>query len=112
VREHQTVPWEEAVHQMTEVPARFYGVTDRGLLAEGYHADVVVFDPARVAPEAERTVDDLPGGASRIYAGATGIEHVLVNGVPVVSAGTLTGATPGTLLRSGRDTTTVSVPGG
>jgi len=111
VREHQTLTWEEAVHQITDVPARFYGVRDRGRIEAGFHADLVVFDPERVRPEAERTVDDLPGGASRIYADAVGIEHVFVNGTEVVTAGAMTGATPGTLLRSGRDTDTVSVPG-
>ncbi|MHB8465431.1 MAG: N-acyl-D-amino-acid deacylase family protein [Acidimicrobiales bacterium] len=112
VREHQTVTWEEGVRLLTDKPARFYGVRERGRIEPGFHADVVVFDPERVAPDAERTVDDLPGGASRLYAEAVGIEHVLVNGTEVVRAGALTGATPGTLLRSGRDTETVTVPGG
>jgi N-acyl-D-aspartate/D-glutamate deacylase len=111
VREHQTLTWEEAIHQLTDVPARLYGLRDRGRLQEGYHADVVVFDPERVAPGAERTVDDLPGGASRLYADASGMEHVLVGGTAVVAGDRLTGATPGTVLRSGRDTYTVSVPG-
>ena len=107
VRDHGTVSWEEAVHQLTDVPARLYGLRDRGRLAEGMHADIVVFDAERIAPGPERTVDDLPGGAPRLYADATGVEHVFVNGTEVVRAGALTGATPGTLLRSGRDTYTV-----
>jgi N-acyl-D-aspartate/D-glutamate deacylase len=111
VRQHHTLTWEQAVHQMTEVPARLYGLRDRGRLEPGYHADVVVFDPERVAPGPERTVDDLPGGASRLYADADGFEHVLVNGTSVVVSGEFTGDTPGTVLRSGRDTYTVGVPG-
>jgi N-acyl-D-aspartate/D-glutamate deacylase len=112
VRDHGTVSWEEAARLLTDKPARFYGLRERGRIEPGWHADVVVFDPDRVGPGPERTVDDLPGGASRLYAGSVGIEHVLVNGVPVVRDGALTGSTPGTLLRSGRDTETVSVPGG
>jgi N-acyl-D-aspartate/D-glutamate deacylase len=111
VRQHQTLPWEQAIEQLTDVPARLYGLRDRGRLQPGYHADVVVFDPERVGPGAEHTVDDLPGGASRLYADATGFEHVYVGGTAVVHSGELTGATPGTVLRSGRDTYTVSVPG-
>jgi N-acyl-D-aspartate/D-glutamate deacylase len=111
VRQYQTLPWEQAIQQLADVPARLYGLRDRGRLLPGYHADVAVFDPERVGPSAERTVDDLPGGASRLYAGATGFEHVFVGGTAVVRAGDLTGAMPGTVLRSGRDTRTVPVPG-
>jgi N-acyl-D-aspartate/D-glutamate deacylase len=111
VREHDTVTWEEAVHQLTSVPADFYGLADRGRLVSGGRADLMLFDPATVGADAERTLDDLPGGGSRIFAGAVGVPHVLVNGVQVVTDGKLTGSTPGTVLRSGRDTRTVSVPG-
>jgi N-acyl-D-aspartate/D-glutamate deacylase len=111
VRDHETLTWEEAVRQLTDVPASLYGLRDRGRIQVGAHADLVLFDPSRVAPGPERTVADLPGGASRLYADADGYECVMVNGTAVVEAGRLTGATPGTLLRSGRDTTTVEVPG-
>lgn len=109
VRERQLLTLEEAVHQLTDVPARLYGLRERGRVREGFRADLVVLDPERVGPRAERTRDDLPGDASRIVAEADGIEHVLVNGTEIARAGVFTGATPGTVLRSGRDTETVSV---
>ncbi|HZU78870.1 MAG TPA: amidohydrolase family protein, partial [Acidimicrobiales bacterium] len=112
VRKRQLLSWEEAVRQLTDVPARLYGLRDRGRLAEGYWADLVVMDPERVGHGPERTRDDLPGGASRLYAEAEGIEHVVVNGTEIVRGGEFTGATPGAVLRSGADTETVTVPGG
>ncbi|HET6874672.1 MAG TPA: amidohydrolase family protein [Acidimicrobiales bacterium] len=111
VRDHNTVTWEEAIEQLTSVPADLYGLVDRGRLAAGCRADLTLFDPGTVGPDVERTLDDLPGGGSRIFTGAIGVPHVLVNGVQVVTDGKLTGSTPGTVLRSGRDTRTVPVPG-
>ena len=109
VREHGTVSWEEAAQLLADVPARLYGLRERGRLEPGFHADVTIFDPDRVGPGPEQTVDDLPGGASRLYADADGIDHVLVNGTAVVRDGKLTGAIPGFVLRSGRDTETVAL---
>jgi len=112
VRERGLLPLEEAVHQLTDRPARLYGITGRGRLAEGWHADVVIFDEGRVGPGPIHTRADLPAGAARLYAHANGIEHVFVNGVEVIHGREFTGAAPGTILRSGRDTETISVPGG
>jgi N-acyl-D-aspartate/D-glutamate deacylase len=109
VRERQLLGLEEAVHLLTDRPARLYGLTGRGRIAEGWCADMVLFDPARIGPAPVHTRHDLPAGAGRLYAEADGIEWVLVNGTPIVHAGAFTGDHPGTILRSGRDTETVAV---
>ena len=112
VRDRGLLTLEEAVRQLTQVPAQLYGLRGRGCLAAGRHADIVLFDPERVGTEPARARFDLPGGGLRLYAEAQGIERVLVNGRAVVAAGAFTGDVPGTLLRSGADTDTVTVPGG
>ncbi len=112
VRDLGLLGLEEAVRLLTDVPARLYGLADRGRIAAGAHADLVLFDPAAVGPGRERTLDDLPGGASRIVVEAVGVPHVLVAGTAIVRDGAETGATPGTVLRAGRDTTTVTASSG
>ncbi len=107
-RERGLMPLEEAVQLLTDRQARLYGIRERGRVAEGWHADLVVLDADRVAPSPVVWRNDLPAGAGRLYAGAEGIEHVLVNGVEIARDGELTGERPGTLLRSGRDTETVT----
>jgi len=107
VRRRGLLSWEEAVRQLTDVPARLYGLRERGRLVPGYWADVVIFDPESIDHGPVRTRDDLPGGASRLYAEAEGIAHVLVNGTEIVREGQFTGAVPGRVLRSGVDTDTV-----
>jgi len=107
VRDFGVLALEEAVRLLTDVPARLYGLRERGRIAPGFAADLVLFDPATVGYQPERMRYDLPGGAWRLHSEATGIDRVLVNGVTVVADGSPTGATPGTLLRAGRDTDTV-----
>ena len=107
VRDRRLFTLEEAVRLITEVPARVYGLSDRGKVDIGYHADLVVFDPDRIGQGPVHLRDDLPGGASRLYMVATGIDRVLVSGEEVVRGIELTGERPGRVLRSGRDTTTV-----
>ena len=109
VRERGLLPIEEAVRLMTDAPARLLGLRGRGRIAVGTHADLVVFDPARVASGPAIARHDLPGGGERLYAESIGIEHAFVNGTEIVTNGELTGERGGTVLRSGRDTTTVTV---
>jgi N-acyl-D-aspartate/D-glutamate deacylase len=109
VRQRGLLPIEEAINMLTDVPARLYGLTGRGRLEEGWLADVVVIDPSTIGPQDVRMRFDLPTGAPRLFGGADGIDHVLVNGTEIVDHGSFTDARPGTLLRSGRDTETVTV---
>lgn len=90
VRERGVVSLGLAVRKMTSLPAEVFGLADRGRLAVGMAADVVVFDPARVRDTA--TYDDP-------RADPEGIPYVLVNGVLVIDAGTHTHARPGMVLR-------------
>jgi N-acyl-D-aspartate/D-glutamate deacylase len=112
LRGRQLVPLERAVHLITQAPADLFGLRDRGVITEGAHADLVLFDPETVDMEDVTLVADLPGGAARLYAGSTGVDRVYVAGQPIVREGAPTGDLPGTVLRSGRDTRTVPVPAG
>jgi N-acyl-D-aspartate/D-glutamate deacylase len=98
---------ERAVQMLTQAPAQLFGLTGRGTLAEGNHADLVVFDPETVGAESARLVEDLPGGSARLTAGSEGMVRVYVAGEATVEHDKATGATPGRVLRSGRDTATV-----
>lgn len=109
VRERQLLPLEEAVRMITYDAANAFGLVGRGRIAEGYAADIVVFDEGTVGPQPVETRNDLPANGMRLYAGAAGIERVLVNGDTVVELGEATDTRPGTVLRSGRDTRTVPV---
>jgi N-acyl-D-aspartate/D-glutamate deacylase len=106
VRERGTLTLEQAVRMLTSRPAEVMGITDRGRLAVGLAADVVVFDPACVGASSLRRVHDLPAGAERLVADALGIEAVVVNGTVIRRGGSdrLTGGDPlpGRLLRGGR----------
>jgi N-acyl-D-aspartate/D-glutamate deacylase len=108
LRGRKLVSLERAVQLMTEVPAELFGLVDRGRIAEGYHADVVVVDPETVGSELAELVHDLPGDSPRLTADPIGVELVLVNGQVAVVDGKATGDRPGRVLRSGRDTRTVA----
>jgi N-acyl-D-aspartate/D-glutamate deacylase len=96
VRDRDLMPIETAVRKLTGVQADLLGLTDRGYLAPGNWADVVVFDPATVAPGPIRRVRDFPADAERLTADQpVGVRHVVVNGTPIQVDGTPTGAASG-----------------
>jgi len=108
VRGRQLVSLERAVQLMTDTPARLFGLRGRGRIEEGFQADLVVFDPDTIDAEPARAVFDLPGESKRLLSSPIGVHRVYVNGVETIVDGVPTGATPGTLMRSGRDTETVA----
>jgi N-acyl-D-amino-acid deacylase len=99
VRDRQEFSLPEAVRMITQIPAAAWGIPDRGLLREGFAADLNVFDPGTVAPEMPALVDDLPGGDRRLIQKSTGFLATVVNGQVTFSKGEHTGARPGHLLR-------------
>ena len=74
---------EDGIRRVTSLPARLYGIADRGEIAPGKFADLMLFDPATVGRGAIRRVDDLPGGESRLVRDASGVHRVWVNGTRV-----------------------------
>jgi N-acyl-D-amino-acid deacylase len=99
VRERQVFTLEQAVRMLTLVPATQWGFSERGLVREGFAADLLVFDPDTIAPEMPEVVADLPAGARRLVQRARGIAATVVNGEIVLRDGKHTGALPGRLLR-------------
>lgn len=108
VRDRKLLTLEQAVQQFTTVPARLVGIRERGELKLGHHADVVVFDPMTVGCGPVHTRHDMPAGAGRLHAEAIGMKHVIVNGREILRDNEFLGAFPGKVLRSGRDTYTVT----
>ncbi|MFJ8083566.1 amidohydrolase family protein [Streptomyces sp. NPDC096205] len=99
---------EQAVKMLTDDPARLFGLRERGRIQEGFHADLVLFDPERIDAGPATLVHDLPGDSPRLDSRALGVRAVWVNGVEAVREDAVTGAVPGKVLRSGRDTRTVA----
>lgn len=83
VRERGVMSLPEAVRKLTHQSATLFGLPGRGLLREGYAADLLLFDPASVGRAPARRVFDLPGGAPRLHTDALGVHGVWVNGVQV-----------------------------
>lgn len=89
-RDDAVISLEAAIHKLTALPARNLKLRNRGTLAPGYFADVVIFDPATITDHAT---------FAEPHQYATGVRDVLVNGVPVLSNGEHTGALPGQVVR-------------
>jgi dihydroorotase/N-acyl-D-amino-acid deacylase len=90
VREEKKLALEDAIRKFTSLPAQRMRLTDRGVLKQGMRADVVVFDPATIR---DLATFENPNQLSQ------GMNYVLVNGVPVIDQGKMTGALPGKVLR-------------
>jgi N-acyl-D-aspartate/D-glutamate deacylase len=99
VREERVMSLETAVEKLTSVPASIFGFQDRGALKPGMRADVVVFDPATVAPCTPRTLHDYPGGEARLTQEAVGVEYTAVNGTIILEKSRFTGEFPGEVIR-------------
>ncbi|MBT2398386.1 amidohydrolase family protein [Streptomyces sp. ISL-100] len=108
LRGRKLVSLEQAVKMLTDDPAQLFGLRERGRIEEGFHADLVLFDPERIEAAPATLVHDLPGDSPRLDSKAIGIVSVRVNGVEAIRDDQVTGAVPGTVLRSGRDTRTVA----
>jgi N-acyl-D-amino-acid deacylase len=90
VRDEKVIPLEEAIRKLTSLPAETLRIQNRGRLAPGFFADIVVFDPATIA---DRATYEKP------HQYAVGVRHVFVNGTQVIRDGEHTGATPGRVVR-------------
>jgi N-acyl-D-amino-acid deacylase len=100
-RERGALTLERAVRMLTADQADLLGLTDRGRVAPGLAADLVLFDPDRVARTGVRYVDDQPAGGRRLISDVVGVEASIVNGVVATREGRSTGARPGRFLRAG-----------
>ena len=100
VRQRQVLTLEKAVHKLTAVPARLFGIPNRGVLAEGKVADLVLFDPHTVTAKPPEYAHDFPRQGRRLIAKAEGVHATFVAGTQVFDHGTHTGELPGRVLRS------------
>jgi N-acyl-D-aspartate/D-glutamate deacylase len=100
VRDKGALTLEEGVRRLTSMPAAIAGIPNRGILREGYAADLTIFDPATIRPREPETARDLPGGAARLIQRADGIAYTIVNGEVFMEDGRHSGALPGQVLRN------------
>ena len=101
VREHDIMSLEEAHWRLSAYPAKAAGLKERGYLAEGMPADIIVYDYEKLEFLPQERLWDYPAGEWRLVQKARGYERIIVNGVTTFIDGECTGATPGKLLRHG-----------
>lgn len=100
VRERKALSLEDAVWRLTGHPHQAFRIPERGLVREGFHADLVAFDPDTVGTTPVERVHDQPGGTDRLVVRSTGVTHMWVNGAATRTNGEeIPGATPGRLIR-------------
>jgi N-acyl-D-aspartate/D-glutamate deacylase len=97
----KTLSLEAAVSRLTLMPATVHGLHDRGVIRRGAGADLVLFDPHRLAAGATRLVNDFPGDSPRFVVDAEGYAATIVNGQVLLENGEHTGALPGSLIHGG-----------
>ncbi|MEV5650603.1 amidohydrolase family protein [Nocardia sp. NPDC052254] len=101
VRERKAIRLEDAVWRLTGQPAHAFRIRERGLVREGYFADLVAFDPETIGTSPIERVYDQPGGADRLVVHSTGVRHMWVNGVEARTEGVdVIETSSGRLLRS------------
>ena len=99
VREKKALSLQQAVYMLTGLPAEVLGLHDRGRLAPGTYADVVMFDPDRIRCHDQEPVNDLPGGGKRMIQRNEGVLLTIVNGTVLMQDGHHTGEFPGRVIR-------------
>jgi N-acyl-D-amino-acid deacylase len=100
VRKRKVLSLEKAVHKLTQVPATVFGIPNRGVLAEGKVADLVLFNPDTVTAKTPKYAYDLPCNGRRLVSESEGIKATFVSGIQLYEEGNHTGAMPGRILRS------------
>jgi N-acyl-D-aspartate/D-glutamate deacylase len=103
VRRREELTWEQGVRMLSADPAAVWGLGNRGIVREGYVADLVVFDPETVAPALPTVAHDFPASATRLKQRAVGVHTTVVNGEVILQDGEHTGALPGRLIRHNTD---------
>jgi N-acyl-D-aspartate/D-glutamate deacylase len=103
VRDRKLLTMELAIKRITSEPADFFGLADRGRIAEGMAADLAIFDPLTVGSNSARpkALNDLPGGGRRLIVEPQGMAYTAVNGEVLYDHGQATDARPGKILRGG-----------